>query len=185
MVHPVSQVTHTAEMFAREGLGVQGTLQRTNAALVGQAGMGMDPERSTQMFLTIDHLYKGLVTTTDMLDRIAKLSSEFPAAPEELSNAVERAGPLASRLQHKSVGGKDAIDMVLAASATIMSQTQVSGDQAGVSLRMIMSRLLRPTTASTLQKEYGIKLGASNPDELRPIVDILGEVAKNLQGPNR
>ena len=167
----------TAHIFAQTGIGTQATIRETRAALAGQLGAGLEPHQATEMLIAVENVTKGLVTSSDILDRISRVEAKFAVTAQDLSVAIQRVGSLAVQLQPTPIGRFDALDLIAGATTAQVEKTRVTGNQAATSLRFILSRLVQPDVGRQLQSIYGIRLGSTS-TQLRPLTDILADISK-------
>jgi TP901 family phage tail tape measure protein len=174
------EALNTAKIFAQTGIGTRATLTQTRSALAGQLGAGLEPQQATEMLIAVANITKGVVSSSDILDRISRVEAKFAVTAQDLSIAIQRVGSLAVQLQPQPVGRFDALDLVAGATTAQVERTRVSGNQAATALRFMLSRLTQPQVGRQLQDTFGIRLG-SDKTELRPLVDILEDIAKLYQ----
>jgi hypothetical protein len=179
---PLASTSATAKIFAQTGIGVDRTISQTRAALSGQLGAGLDPHQSTEMLIAVDNITRGVVSASDVLDRISRVEAKYAVTAQDLSSAVQRVGSLATQLQPGRVGRLDALDFVIGATTTQIQQTRAGGDQTANALKFMLSRLGSPHIMGQLQETYGIKLAANaGGTEMRPLFDIFGDLAKKYK----
>jgi hypothetical protein len=177
-----SQATQQAKIFAQTGASPENTLKLTNSALLATRGAGLNPDQAAEMLIAVQNLSGGRVTPADMIDRISRIEARYPVTAQDLSLAVQRVGSVATEFQPGQLGGVDAFDAINGMVTSIVSKTRVTGNQAATGLRFMLARLNSPGVQKSLQTNFGISLGESNSGELRPLTDILGDVAGKYQG---
>lgn len=178
---PLSQGIQQAKLFAQTGMGTAQTVSMTRAAMMGQIGAGLEPGQAQEMLVAVDNVTRGAVAATDILDRISRVEARYAVTAQDLSVAIQRVGSMATQLMPGRRGSMDALDFVIGATTAQIERTRVGGAQSSTALKFMLTRLTAPETMRQLQGTYGIKLGASN-TELRPLLDIFGDIARMYQG---
>lgn len=169
--------TQTGKLFAQTGASPQQTVELTRAALAAQVGAGIEAGQATELLIAVENITDRQVSAQNILDRISRIESQYAVTAQDLSNAIQRAGSLATQLQPQAIGAVDALDLIIGASTTIIERTRVSGEQAATALRFVLSRLSAPEVATQLQEQFGIKLAGDSPEQLRPLQDILADIS--------
>lgn len=167
----------SAKIFAQTGASPSQTVELTRAALAAQVGAGLEAGQATELLIAVENITNRQVKAFDILDRISRVESQYAVSAQDLSNAIQRAGSLATQLQPQALGAVDALDLIIGSATTIIERTRVTGEQAATSLRFIISRLAAPEVSRSLQERFGIKLAGDTPDTLRPLQDILKDIA--------
>jgi TP901 family phage tail tape measure protein len=171
------QAVQSGKIFAQTGATPSQTVELTRAALAAQVGAGLEAGQATELLIAVENITNRQVKAFDILDRISKIESQYAVSAQDLSNAIQRAGSLATQLQPQALGAVDALDLIIGSATTIIERTRVTGEQAATSLRFIISRLAAPEVSRSLQDRFGIKLAGDDPNTLRPLQDILKDVA--------
>lgn len=171
----------SARIFAQTGSDPEESIQQARAALASQVALNIDPSTATEMLVSTSKVFDDRIKPFELLDRIARLESQYAVNSNDLSQSVQKAGPLFKQFQPQSIGNVDPLDLLLGATTSIVEKTRVSGSQAATSLRFMMSRIVQPDVARSLQQDFGIKLGGSNSKELRPISEIFKDISKRYQ----
>jgi len=174
---PIRQSVQAGRLFAQTGADAGQTIEMTRASLAAQVGAGLEAQQASELLIAVENITNRQVKSFEILDRISRIESQYAVTAQDLSKAIQRAGSLATQLQPQALGAVDALDLIIGASTTIIERTRVSGDQAATSLRFIISRLAAPDVARALQDRFQIKLAGDTPDTLRPLQDILQDVA--------
>jgi hypothetical protein len=175
-------VAHIAKTFAQTGEGPEATMRDTRAALLGVRGAGLDPNQAVEMSIAVRNLTGGKVSGADIVDRISRVEAMHAVTAQDLSNAIQRVGALAFQLQPQQLGGVDQFDLLSGMTTKIVEATRVTGAQAATSLRFMMARLASPAVARNLQNRFGLPLAGNNPDEMRPLQDILTDLSRIYKG---
>jgi len=182
---PLRQSLQAGKLFAQTGVSPEQTVSLTQASLAAQVGANIEAGQATEMLIAVENITQRQVTEFDILDRISRIEAQYAVTAQDLARAIQRAGSLATQLQAQSLGSADALDLVIGAATTIIERTRVTGDQAATSLRFIISRLAAPEVARALQSRFGIRLAGDTPNQLRPLQDILGEIASTYNNLRR
>lgn len=178
----VQESIRAAKTFAQIGANPQDVVSLSRAALVGQVGAGLEPQQATELLIAARNVTNERVQPMDILDRISNIEARYAVSAQDLSEGVMRVGSLATQLQPGTMGGVDALDTVIGAVTTIVERTRISGNQAATALRFMVSRLSAPDVSRDLQERFGIRLAGDTPNQLRPLQDILAEIAEKYQG---
>ena len=175
------QTLQSARVFAQTGAGPAESIELARGALASQIALNIDPNTATEMLVSTRNVFDNRIAPFELLDRIARLEARYAVSANDLSLAVQRAGPLFKQFQTQSIGNVDPLDLLLGSTTSIVEKTRVTGNQAATSLRFMLSRIAQPEVARSLQNDFGIMLGGSNPNELRPISEILKDISKRYQ----
>lgn len=175
---PLREALRSGKLFAQTGLGAGETVEMTRATMAATVGADLPTGQATELLIAVKNITDDQVKAMEIVDRISRIESQYAVSATDLSNAIQRAGSLAAQLQPQALGAIDALDLVIGASTEIISRTRISGEQAATSLRFIFSRLAAPEVARSLQDRFGIRLAGDDPRQLRPLQDILSDIAK-------
>lgn len=181
------QTLQSARTFAQTGAGPAESIQLARGALASQIALNIDPNTATEMLVSTRNVFDNRIAPFELLDRIARLEARYAVSANDLSLSVQRAGPLFKQFQTQSIGNVDPLDLLLGSTTSIVEKTRVTGNQAATSLRFMLSRIAQPDVARSLQDDFGIMLGGANPNELRPISEILKDISakyKELMTPD-
>jgi hypothetical protein len=178
---PLRQAVQSSKFFAQTGASSTETVDLTRASLAAQTGADLDAKQATEFLIAVENIMEGRVRPFEILDRIARIEAQYAVSASDLSTAIQRAGSIAAQLQPQALGAVDALDLIIGASTTIIERTRVSGNQAATGLRFMISRLSAPEVARSLQGEFGINLAGDTPNTLRPLQDILQDIAAKFQ----
>lgn len=171
----------SARIFAQTGAGPTEAVQLSRAALASQIALNIEPQVANEMLVSTRNVFDDQIKPFELLDRIARLEARYAVSTNDLSMAVQRAGPLFKQFQTKNIGDVTPLDLLLGATTSIVEKTRVTGNQAATSLRFMMSRIAQPDVGRSLQDDFGINLGGATPQELRPISEILKDISKRYQ----
>lgn len=178
----LKDVLQTTKLYVQAGENLNNSLALTRATLVGVRGAGMETKEAMDVIVATRHIMNGAVGPSELIDRISHVESRHAVTSMDLAKAIQLAGPLTKQLQPGLDGGVDALDLVAGMSTAIIEKTRVSGNQAATSLRMMMARMAQPRVQRAMQERFGIDLAGSNPNEMRPLAHIFGDIAKTYQG---
>lgn len=168
-------------VFAQTGLNAREALSAARASIGAQLGAGIEPGQAQELLIAVRNISEGHILNTEILDRLSRIESTRPVTAQDLAIALQRVGSLASTLQPERIGGTDFADLVIGATSTIVGHTRVSGNQAATALKFILSRLSSPEIANKLQTKFGVKLAADEKGSLRPLQDVLSDIAATYQ----
>ena len=169
------EVADSANEFARQGLSVEDTLKRTNAALaLSKLGM-MDSVNATESLTAALNTFKGEVNDSAVVvNKLAQVDAEFAVSSKDLAEAIKRTGASA----------KDAsvsFDELLAAVTVTQERTARGGAVIGNAFKTIFTRIQRPEVLNQLEL-VGVQVRKQS-GEVLPAIEILkqyGAVYDNL-----
>jgi hypothetical protein len=167
--------------FIREGLPLNEAMQRTRAVLMGTEALGLHRETAREVLQANESITGGLTSGGEIMDKIAKVSSNNPVTADDMATAIMRVAPIMSQMMPGRLGQMDPMDAAMGATTAIIEKTRVSGQSAATSLSMILGRLLSPSVGKQLQNNYGVMLGGSTPNEMRPVTDIISDLARTYK----
>ena len=169
-------VAEAAKEFSRQGLSAEETLRRTNDAMVLTRLTGLDLEKSvTGLTATVNGFAKEMLTTTEIVNRMANVDAQFAVSSKDMVEALSRSSQVA---EDAGVSFNEFIAVVTA----LQQKTARGGAVIGNSLKTIFTRLQRPETLDDLEK-FGIAVrdagGATLPmmDLLRNLVGVYGDLS--------
>lgn len=132
-----SSVAEAATELARQGLGVEETLKRTNAALILARLSGLDTVKSVEaLTATLNSFSGSALDAVGVVNKLANVDAAFAVSSADLANAISRVG---STAQDAGVSLDELISIVTAAQQT----TARGGAVIGNSLKTIFTRLQR------------------------------------------
>ena len=147
-----ASVADAAVELARQGLGVEETLRRTNAALILARLSGLDTVKSVEaLTATINSFSNSALDATQIVNKLANVDAAFAVSSADLANAISRVG---STAQDAGVSFDELISIVTAAQQT----TARGGAVIGNSLKTIFTRLQRGKVQSLLES-LGVDTG--------------------------
>ena len=170
--NPFSEVSKAATEFARQGLGVQETLKRTNDALVLSRLSGLDAAKSVDaLTAAVNSFSKAGLNSTQIINKLANVDAGFAVSSADLAEAISRVGSTAQDV------GVD-IDQLIALVTAAQQTTARGGAVIGNSLKTIFTRLQRTDTLDKLE-ELGVKVRDLSGETL-PAVQVLQNLSKSF-----
>jgi TP901 family phage tail tape measure protein len=140
-----STVADAAAEFARQGLGIEETLKRTNAALILTRLSGLDAVKSVEaLTATVNSFSNSALDAVSVVNKLATVDAAFAVSSADLANAISRVG---STAQDAGVSLDELISIVTAAQQT----TARGGSVIGNSLKTIFTRLQRGKVQGLLE----------------------------------
>jgi len=165
-----SVAAEAATEFSRQGLDVEETLKRTNAALVLTRLSGLDATKSVEaLTATMNSFSEAGLNAAEIVNKLANVDAGFAVSSADLANAIQRVGSSAS-------DAGVSFDELIALVTTAQQVTARGGSVIGNSLKTIFTRLQRGKTQGLLES-----LGISTKDEsgnMRGMIDMLKDLAK-------
>ena len=162
-------VATAATELSRQGLGVQETLKRTNAALILTRLSGLDAADSVKtLTATLNSFYESALDATDVVNKFAAVDAAFAVSSKDLADAISRVG---SSANEAGLSLEQLIGLVTSAQQT----TARGGAVIGNSFKTIFTRLNRQKTID-LVESLGIK-STTTSGELKSTIQLLGELA--------
>ncbi|NDD58886.1 MAG: phage tail tape measure protein [Chlamydiae bacterium] len=132
-----STVAQAATELSRQGLGVEETLKRTNAALILTRLSGLDANASVEtLTATLNSFSGSALDAVDVVNKLANVDAAFAVSSGDLANAISRVG---STAQDAGVSLDELIALVTSAQQT----TARGGAVIGNSFKTIFTRLQR------------------------------------------
>lgn len=157
-----------AQEFARQGLGVEQTLKRTNSALILTRLSSLPLEDAvSSLTATMNAFAKEALTDTEIVNRFANVDARFAVSAGDLAEAFKRVGSSAA---DAGVDFNQTIALVTAA----QQATARGGSVIGNSFKTIFTRLQRPQVLDDLENA-GVKVRDLTGKAL-PLIQVL----KNL-----
>ena len=164
------QVAAAATEFARQGLSVEKTLQRTNDALVLTRLTGMKATDAVKgLTAAVNSFADAGVNTTEVMNKLAAVDMAFAVSSEDLINGLSRAAAVAQD------AGMN-IDQLIGSITAAQQITARGGAVIGNSFKTIFTRIQRPETLNQLE-QLGIAV-RNVQGEVLPAVKILENLAK-------
>lgn len=169
-----AEVSKAALEFARQGQGVEETLQRTKDALILTRTTGLDAAKSVDgLTAAVNAFAKAGLSTTQVLNKLAAVDQAFAVSSADLIEAFQRTGAVA---QQAGVSFDELAGIVTA----LQTETSRGGAVIGNALKTIFSRLQDTSTLTQLQD-----LGVAVQDlqgNILPARQILQNLAGDIQG---
>lgn len=174
-------VAEAATELSRQGLGVEETLKRTEAALILTRLSGLDAAASVSALTSaINSFGSSALDATEIVNKLASVDSSFAVSSADLANALSRVGSSAS-------DAGVSFDELIALVTTAQQVTARGGSVIGNSLKTIFTRLGRGKVQDVLS---GIGVSATDEQgnqksqiqllkELAGVYDDLSATQKN------
>jgi TP901 family phage tail tape measure protein len=139
------EVQRSATEFARQGLSVEDTLKRTQAALLLVNLAGIDSIKATEAITAaINSFSNENLKAIDIVNKLIAVDANFAISSADLAEAISRVG---STAQDSGVSFDKLISTVTGAQQV----TQRGGSVIGNALKTIFQRLQREDTLNSLQ----------------------------------
>ena len=163
-------VAESAEEFARQGLGVEQTLKRTNAALTLSRLGALDAVNATESLTAALNTFKGEVSDAEVVvNKLAQVDAQFAVSSGDLAEAIKRTGASAG-------GAKVSFEELLSVVTVAQERTARGGAVIGNSFKTIFTRIQRPEVLNQLEL-IGVKVRESS-GEILPAIQILRQYAR-------
>lgn len=172
-----SAVADAATELSRQGLGVEETLKRTNAALILTRLSGLDAKSSVDaLTATLNSFSGSALDAVGVVNKLANVDAAFAVSSGDLANAISRVG---STAQDAGVSLDELIALVTSAQQT----TARGGAVIGNSFKTIFTRLQRGKVQDLLTS-LGIDVGEGQSaisllQQLATVYDTLGSAQKS------
>ena len=163
-------VAEAAQEFARQGLGVEETLKRTQDALILTRLTGLKAADAVEdLTAAVNTFKKEGLSTTDIINRLATVDASFAVSSKDLAEAISRVGASA---QDAGVNFNELIAIV----TSVQQQTARGGAVIGNAFKSIFTRIQRTDTQKQLE-DLGIAVRDVE-GNIRPALDILTDFAR-------
>ena len=132
-----SAVADAATELSRQGLGVEETLKRTNAALILTRLSGLDAKSSVEaLTATLNSFSGSALDAVEVVNKLANVDAAFAVSSADLANAISRVGSTA-------VDAGVSLDELIALVTSAQQTTARGGAVIGNSFKTIFTRLQR------------------------------------------
>jgi TP901 family phage tail tape measure protein len=132
-----SSVADAATELARQGLGIEETLKRTNAALILTRLSGLDAKSSVEaLTATLNSFSGSALDAVEVVNKLANVDAAFAVSSADLANAISRVGSTA-------VDAGVSLDELIALVTSAQQTTARGGAVIGNSFKTIFTRLQR------------------------------------------
>lgn len=132
-----SEVADAATELARQGLGIEETLKRTNAALILTRLSGLDAKSSVEALTATLNSFSGSgLDAVEVINKLANVDAAFAVSSADLANAISRVGSTA-------VDAGVSLDELIALVTSAQQTTARGGAVIGNSFKTIFTRLQR------------------------------------------
>ena len=182
----VIETAKAARIFAQTGLDANAVLKELNVTMLGFRGLGVTISQMQELQIAVRAVADEadrLDATTKVLDKIARVESQYAITASNIADAIKLAAPVVNQFAGEMIGLNDAIDLTIGLSTVMVEQLRITGNQAGNSLKFILARLARPEVLSKLQDNFGVRIGeaGSGGKRLLPLNDILKELVSTYR----
>lgn len=144
-------ISQAAAEFARQGLKLEETLDRTrDAAILSRLSNLYLIESTKALTATINSFSEAALTSTEIINKFAKVDAAFAVSSADLAEAIQRVGSSAQS------SGVD-IDNLVALITSVQQTTARGGAVIGNAIKSIFQRVERPEVISQL-REFGIQV---------------------------
>tara|TARA_R110002153_G_scaffold27815_1_gene85865 strand:- start:179 stop:6328 length:6150 start_codon:yes stop_codon:yes gene_type:complete len=167
------QVAQTAQEFARQGLSVEQTLQRTSDALILTRLTTLKTDEAVAaLTATINGFQREALTSTQVINKLRAVETSFAVSSDDLASALARSASVAQ-------GAGVSFNELLGVITAIKQRTGLGGATIGQGLKTVFTRLNLPSRVAQL-KELGVEIDASaNGFEKLRQVSIAYKAAQN------
>ena len=165
-------VAEATTEFARQGLGMEQTLVRTKDALILTRLTGMQAADSVKsLTAAVNSFNKEGLSSTEVINKMAKVDAAFAVSSEDLANAISRVGSSA-------VDAGVSMDQLLAITTAVQQRTARGGAVIGNAFKTIFTRIQRTDVQQKLSN-----IGVSTRDmngEMLDAVSVLQQLAREF-----
>ena len=142
-------VAEAATELARQGLGMEKTLQRTKDALILTRLTGMNAADSVKsLTAAVNSFNKEGVTSAQIVNRMAKVDAAFAVSSEDLAKSISRVGSSA-------MDAGVSMNELMAITTAVQQKTARGGAVIGNAFKTIFTRIQRSDVQAKL-KGFGI-----------------------------
>jgi TP901 family phage tail tape measure protein len=148
------QVAQTAQEFARQGLSVEQTLQRTSDALILTRLTTLKTDEAVSaLTATINGFQREALTSTQVINKLRAVETSFAVSSDDLASALARSASVAQ-------GAGVSFNELLGVITAIKQRTGLGGATIGQGLKTVFTRLNLPTRVAEL-KALGVQIDES------------------------
>ena len=149
------QVAQTAQEFARQGLSVEQTLQRTTDALILTRLTTLKTDEAiSALTATINGFQREALTSTQVINKLRAVETSFAVSSDDLASALARSASVAQ-------GAGVSFNELLGVITAIKQRTGLGGATIGQGLKTVFTRLNLPTRVAEL-KALGVQIDESS-----------------------
>ena len=139
-----SAVAEASTELARQGLGMEKTLARTKDALILTRLTGMNAADSVKsLTAAVNSFNKEGTTSSQVINRMAKVDAAFAVSSEDLAKAISRVGSSA-------VDAGVSLNQLMAITTSVQQKTARGGAVIGNAFKTIFTRIQRSDVRKTL-----------------------------------
>ena len=166
-------VAEATTEFARQGLGMEKTLVRTKDALILTRLTGMNAADSVKsLTAAVNSFNKEGVTSSQVINRMAKVDQKFAVSSDDLAKAVSRVGASA-------ISAGVNLNELMAITTAVQQKTARGGAVIGNAFKTIFTRIQRSDVKNQL-RNYGVAVTDNNGKMLSGI-QILQNLANEYE----
>ena len=163
-------VAEATTEFARQGLSMENTLIRTKDALILTRLTGMQAADSVKsLTAAVNSFNKEGLTSTEVINKMAKVDAAFAVSSEDLAKAISRVGSSA-------VDAGVSMDQLMAITTAVQQRTARGGAVIGNAFKTIFTRIQRTDVQQKLAN-----IGVATRDMQGNMLDAV-TVLQNLAG---
>ena len=163
-------VAEATTEFARQGLSMENTLIRTKDALILTRLTGMQAADSVKsLTAAVNSFNKEGLTSTEVINKMAKVDAAFAVSSEDLAKAISRVGSSA-------VDAGVSMDQLMAITTAVQQRTARGGAVIGNAFKTIFTRIQRTDVQQKLSN-----IGVATRDMQGNMLDAVS-VLQNLAG---
>lgn len=178
------QTAEAAKVLAQAGLNAREVMSELDHTMQGMRAMGMTIEQMQELQVAVREVSDEADranASLSVLEKISSVERSTAVSAQQLAEALKISSPFLKQFSEDMRGLPDVFDTTIGATTVMVEQLRISGSQAGRSLNMIMSRMLRPETQKRLQDEFGLKLGQEGGNAYLPLNEMLDEIHRRYQ----
>lgn len=132
--------------FARQGIGLEESLKRSNDALILSRISGLELSKAIQTLTANVNAFAGAgLSTNEVLNKLGAVSSHFAASTKDIAEGLSRSASAAQ-------GAKVNFDELTALITSLQQTTQRGGGIIGNAIKSIFTRIERPQVLEDLSQ---------------------------------
>jgi len=167
----IKEIAETMRVFAQQGKNTAEIIELINIASKGVVATNLTMNNSVQLLTAAMNIFQLSASEAgEVLDKIQAVQANYAVTAEDLANAMRLLGPVVRAL------GSD-MDFLFGSVTALAESTRQSGKFIGNALKTIFARLPKKDSVFLLNS-LNIALFEGK-DALRPLDEILGQVADN------
>ena len=164
-------VAESAIELARQGLGTEKTLMRAKDALILTRLTGMNAADAVKsLTAAVNSFNKEGVTSTQVINRMAKVDAKFAVSSEDLAKSISRVGASA-------ISAGVSMNELMAITTAVQQKTARGGAVIGNAFKTIFTRIQRSDVREQL-RDLGVVVTKTN-GQLMSGMQVLQQLADN------